>query len=106
MGFCVRYTNDACYGSLDPNVIPPNIKNIAGQKIGRKLNGRLNMSLTDQERDDERSYDRRLNLIREGNWPIDVTNNPGNNLSVKQGSVVSFVNQPTRFRASQLGNLC
>lgn len=108
IGFSGRYTMDASYGSVNPNVIPPNLKDLAVEKICRKLKGRFtgSVGLTTDEREDEKDYERKMSLIRDGRYPIDVTNNPGNNLSVRGGSVVAIQGQRTQFRASQLRNLC
>ncbi len=106
IGFSGRYTMDASYGTLSPNVIPPNLKDLAVEKICRKLKGRLNMPYTESEREDEKSYNARINLIRDGRWPIDITNNPGNNLSVRGGTVATIVRQRSQFTRSGLSGLC
>lgn len=105
MGFSGRYTMDASYGTVSPNVIPPNLKDMAVEKICRKLKGRLNMPYTESEREDEREYQKRLNLLREGRWPVDITDNPGNNLSVRGGAVATYVRQASLFTRSGLSNL-
>ncbi len=106
IGFSGRYTMDASYGTLSPNVLPPNLKDLAVEKICRKLKGRLNMPYTQSEQDDEKQYNARLNLIREGRWPIDVTNNPGNNLSVKGGTVATIVRNRSLYTRGGLSGLC
>ncbi len=106
IGFSGKYTMDASYGSLTPNVIPPNLKDLAVEKIIRRLKLVLNMALLQQETDDERNYNRILSLIREGRYPIDITNNPGNNLSLPGGGVGSIVRNCTQFSRAQLSNLC
>lgn len=106
IGFSGRYVLDASYGTVSPNVLPPNLKDMAVEKICRKLKGRLDMPLTESEREDERAYDKRLMLIREGKWPIDVSDNPGNNLSVQGGNVVTHVRQHSQYTRKGLQGLC
>lgn len=106
IGFSGRYTMDAAYGTETPNRIPPNLKRLVVEKICRIFKGRLNMALLPQEVQDERDYQTRLRDIREGRWPIDLTDNPGNNLSRPEGAVtMTTTYQAIRFRTSQLNNL-
>ncbi len=105
MGFSGKYTMDASYGAISPNVIPPNLKDWAVEKICRRLKMRLNMALLAQEQEDERQYERRLNLLRQGQWPVDVTNNPGNNLSRPTSGIGNYNRQSPQFTRCQLNNL-
>ncbi len=105
MGFSGRYTMDASYGTVTPNVIPPNLKDLAVEKIARKLKGRLNMALTNQELDEERTYQHRISALREGRWPVDLTNNPGNNLSSNPGVVARSGPTTSYFKRGQLADL-
>lgn len=106
IGFSGRVVMDASYGTVSPNVLPPNLKDMAVEKICRKLKGRLDMPLTEQERQDEKDYNQRLNLLREGKWPVDISDNPGNNLSVQGGAVVSQQRQHAEFTRRGLRGLC
>lgn len=72
IGFSGRYPLD---GS-SPSTIPPNLKDMAVQKVCREAKGRLNLSWTEQDRDDERVYNARLDLIRLAKWPIDAPDVP------------------------------
>lgn len=105
MGFSGRYTMDASYGTVSPNVLPPNLKQLAVDKICRILKGRLQMTLLAQEVDEENTYQHRLRDLRAGNWPVDLTDNPGNNLSVNPGTVSRTTFQSDRFKRTQLNNL-
>lgn len=105
MGFSGRYTMDASYGTVSPNVLPPNLKQLAVDKICRILKGRLQMPLLAQETEEENVYQRRLVDLREGRWPVDLTDNPGNNLSNNPGTVSRTTFQTNRFKRSQLNNL-
>jgi hypothetical protein len=104
IGFSGRYAMDASYGTVSPNVIPPNLKSMVVENICRLLKKRLNMALLAQEVEDERNYQSRLRDLRAGEWPVDVTDNPGNNLSA-QGGTVSICAPSARFKRSQLSNL-
>ena len=105
MGFSGRYTMDASYGTVSPNVIPPNLKRLVVENICRIFKRRLNMALLPQEVEDERMYQARLRDLREGNWPVDLTDNPGNNLSVNGGSVSTTTALTSQFTRSKLRNL-
>lgn len=71
VGFSGRYPLDA---DSDTS-IPPNLKNMTVQKICREVFRRLNLPLTDQDRADEQDYERILNLIGEGKYPIGAPDN-------------------------------
>jgi hypothetical protein len=52
--------------------VPPNLKSLAVDKIGRMLKLWLNVTLTEGELADERIYQKRLEDLRDGKWPVDV----------------------------------
>lgn len=106
IGFSGKYTMDASYGTVTPNVIPPNLKDMAIEKVIRRLKQVLDMPLTAQESEDERTYNRTLALIREGRYPIDITNNPGNNISLPGGGVTTYVRNRSEYTRRGLSNLC
>ncbi len=106
IGFSGKFTMDASYGTVTPNLIPPNLKDMAVEKTIRRLKQVLDMPLTAQETDDEKTYNRVLALIREGRYPIDITNNPGNNLSIPGGGVSSYVRNCSQFTRRGLSGLC
>lgn len=105
IGFSGRYLMDASYGTVTPNVIPPNLKRMVVEKICRIFKGRLNMALLPQEVEEERVYQDRLSDLIAGKWPVDVTDNPGNNLSVQGGAVSAYNPNTTQFSRSKLNNL-
>lgn len=71
VGFSAAYGLDA--DSITS--IPPNLKDMAVQKICREAKGRLNLPWTEQDREDEKVYQARLGFIRDGKWPIDAPDN-------------------------------
>lgn len=58
---------------LDANTatIPAGLKDQAVEKIVRGLKGRLLLPLTDDEKDAEKLYQRRLEQLTRGEWPVD-----------------------------------
>lgn len=106
IGFSGRYLTDATQGTLVPNLIPPNLKDMVVMKVVRKMRGRLNMILLPDQIQDEQTYQRTLSALRKGEYPIDVTNNPsGSNISVNPGTVALNPGIPRRFTPFQLRNL-
>src|SRR5262245_14632235 len=57
--------------SSTASTIPPNLKDMAVQKVVRLGKRRLEQQLTIDERDEENVYQKRLGYIRAGDWPID-----------------------------------
>jgi hypothetical protein len=109
VGFSGRYTMDASQGTFAagvPNLIPPNLKNFAVKRVIRTCKGRLNMAPNAMDIEDERTYQRTLQLLREGKYPVDVTNNPsGSNISVKPGLVTLNQGYCRHYQPWQLRNL-
>lgn len=74
--------------STTASTIPPNLKDMAVQKIVRLCKRRLEQQLSLDERDEESVYQRRLGFIRSGDWPIDQPDDPlASNPSAPQGRV-------------------
>lgn len=92
VGYSGRYVMDASQGLVTPDVVPPNLFDALVEKICRTAEGRLSLPWTDAEKSDERSYKTMLDRLREGKWPVDATNNPGNlaAISSQGGAVASF----------------
>ena len=106
IGFSGRYTMDASQGTLVPNLIPPNLKDVCVKRVVRIMRGRLEMSLTADQIQDERTYQSIRTQIRKGQYPIDLTNNPsGSNVSLKGGAVALNCGQRRHFTPGQLSNL-
>lgn len=68
--------NAIAYGGkpLDANAttIPNGLKDLAVEKIFRGLKGRLLIALTDDEVRAEALYQKRLEQLTRGEWPVDV----------------------------------
>lgn len=92
--------------SATDSTIPPNLKDMAVQKIIRICLRRINQTLTQDDRDDETSYQKRLDLIRRGDWPIDQPDDPLDASPSTPLGRVSEVTAPTRrFTRSLMDNL-
>lgn len=66
ISFCSSTPLDA-----DTTTIPPGLKDLAVEKIVRGLKGRLLIPLTDDEKDAEKLYQRRLEMLTRCEWPVD-----------------------------------
>jgi len=71
LGFCASTPLD-----VDPLSIPAGLKDLAVEKIVRGLKGRLLMPLTDDEREAEKLYQKRLEQLTRCEWPVDKTDTP------------------------------
>jgi hypothetical protein len=71
IGFSGKYRVDQ-----DPTAIPSSLVDLAIKKIVREMSRAVNSLFTDDERADERTYESRLDKIRDGQWPIDPADNP------------------------------
>jgi hypothetical protein len=68
IGFSGRYGLDGSSGTS----IPPNLKDMAVQKVAREVQARLHLPMSDQDKEDDKLYQARLLLIAQGKWPIDA----------------------------------
>lgn len=66
IAFCASTPLDA-----DTATIPPGLKEMAVQKIVRLMKGRLLQALTEDEKEAERLYQRRLEQLTRCEWPVD-----------------------------------
>jgi hypothetical protein len=109
VGFSGRYTMDASQGTFGagvPDLIPPNLKSLVVNKVVRIMRGRLEMVATAMQIEDEKTYQRTLDRIRLGQYPVDATNNPsGSDISVRPGLVALNYGNRRHFRPGQLDNL-
>jgi hypothetical protein len=71
---CIRFGNALL--DADTAKIPAGLKDLAVEKIVRGLKGRLLLPLTDDEKEAEKLYQRRLEQLTKGEWPVDTTDNP------------------------------
>lgn len=66
IGFSGRYTLDA-----DAKTIPASLKELAVQRVVRVAKQRVLLALTDAEQKDEALYQRRIEQLAAGQWPIE-----------------------------------
>lgn len=81
---------------IDAAKIPAGLKELAVEKIVRALKGRLLLPLTDDEKEAEKLYQRRLEQLSRGEWPVDVTDTPESTVSVTQPTASEVVDYDTR----------
>jgi hypothetical protein len=101
IGFSGKYQVSETEGT-----IPPNLKDMAVQKIIRDCKKRLEQQYTQDDRDDEATYQKRLERIQNGDYPIDQPDDPMLSApSVALGKVSEVVPPCRRFRRCQLDGL-
>lgn len=101
IGYSGKYQVSATLGT-----IPQNLKDLAVQKIIRVCKRRLEQQSTQDDRDDESNYQKRLTAIMAGEYPIDQPDDPmALAPSTPQGRVSEVQGITRRFTRSQLDNL-
>lgn len=93
IGFCASTP-------LDANLlaIPAGLKDLAVEKIVRGLKGRLLMPLTDDEKEAEKLYQRRLEQLTRCEWPVDKPDTPIGEAPVEPQSNTPRIRQrPLQF---------
>lgn len=68
---CIGFKSAALLDS-DVAKIARNLKPLAIDKIARRMVARIGRSLSDSERDEEKVYQRRLEDLKNGEWPVDA----------------------------------
>ena len=97
IGMSGRVVMDASQGQVVPDVVPPNLFDKLVERICRVMEKRLRMPWTDDEKNDERKWDDILLKLRTGDYPVDMTSNPGNLASISsKGGAVSTIAAPAR----------
>ena len=92
IGFSGKYQTDQ-----DTTALPGSLVDLAIKKIVREMSRAVNLPLSEDEKADERTYEARLDKIRQGLWPIDPPDNP-NLIAPVQTSTVGPKIQPRRRR--------
>lgn len=89
--------------SATANTIPPNLKDMAVLKIVRKLIQRFDAGamtggsmLTPADQQDDRVYEARLNMIRQGQYPVDLPDDPLSVAPSTPSGRVEFIQGDTR----------
>lgn len=86
IGFSGKYLISATDAAL-----PPNLLDMAAQKVVRVCKRRLEQMLTPDERDEEQVYQKRLGLLREGRYQVDAPDDPvTSNPSTPSGRVTGW----------------
>lgn len=71
---CIAFGGTTLSATVDS--IPPGLKDLVVQKVVRALKARLLMALTTEEQEAERLYQRRLEQLTRGDWPVDTPSDP------------------------------
>jgi hypothetical protein len=93
---------------LDTNAaaIPTGLKDLVVQKIVRTMKGRLLMPLSDDEKDAEKLYQKRLEQLTRCEWPVDIPDSPIGTAPVNPAGGVEQISGTTRrFTRDSLGAL-
>ena len=100
MGFSGRYTID-----VDSAKIPSGMKPLALRKIVREMSRTIGRELTEDDRTDEKTYESRLDAIREGRWPVEPPDNPASDPVVQNKTTRPAITVPDRYfsRDQQVG---
>lgn len=101
IAFCSSTPLDA-----DTAAIPAGMKDHVVQKIFRTMKGRLLQPLTDDEKEQEKLYQRRLEQLTRCEWPVDVPTNPIATPPVAPAGGVELASaSPRKFTRDSLGGL-
>jgi hypothetical protein len=102
VGFSGKYNMDGA--SL--TTVPLNLKDMAVSKIVRLAKQRLNMPWQPADTDDEKTYQARLNSLRDGRWPVDIPDVVASvNPSLQQGLIAFNHGFRRRFTRRALRSL-
>ncbi len=77
IAFSGRYSVDAT-----TTTIAPNLADLCVQKISRSLMPRIGRALTEDEKAEEKVYQKRLEDLRDGSWPVDEPTTPATDAPV------------------------
>jgi hypothetical protein len=102
IGFSGKYQLD---GTSDAT-IPSNLKKMAVEKVCREARKRLRLQQQPADIEDEKTYQARLNAIRDGKWPIErPTIAASVNPDLPTGRVENIPGPTREYRRSDLRNL-
>jgi len=101
ISFCPATALDA-----RPDTIPVGLKPLVVEKIVRSLKARLMIALTEDERAAERLYQKRLEQLTKGDWPVDKPDTPIADAPVAPAGGVTFLGaEPRAFTRQKLSRL-
>ena len=95
IAFCATTPLDA-----DTTTIPTGLKDLAVEKIFRGLKGRLLIPLTDDEKEAEKLFQRRLEQLTRCEWPVDQPDTPATTVTVQPHTGVELAGTPAPRRAT------
>lgn len=72
---CIRMCNNTPV-DVDPLKISKNLKEMAVAKIVRVAQGRLQMPFSDEQKEEERLYQKRLVMLTKCEWPVKKPEDP------------------------------
>ncbi len=72
---CIAYCSSTPLDA-DPATIPAGMKELVVQKVARLMKARLLQPLSDDEKDAEKLYQRRLEQLTRCEWPVDAPTTP------------------------------
>lgn len=75
----------------DSSRVPASMKDLVMQRVIRLMKGRLLMTLNETEREDDRQYQRRLELLTQGKWPVETPDTPATSSTVQSGAPAQVV---------------
>lgn len=88
------------------DAIPVGLKPLVVGKIVRTLKARLMIALTEDERTDERLYQKRLEQLTKCEWPVDKPDTPIADAPVEPAGGITFLGaDKRRFKKGQLDGL-
>ena len=91
IAFCPSTPLDA-----DPATVPAGLRALAVEKIIRTMKGRLLQAFTDDEKDAERLYQKRLEQLTRCEWPVDKPDNPLGTPITSAGGNIQVVSSRSR----------
>lgn len=96
---CIAYDGGTPL-ETDPATIPSGLKELAVEKIFRGLKLRLLLPFTDAEKEGERLYQKRLEQLTRGEWPVDQPAVPLLTPTVQPSTGVALAGTPARRQAT------
>ncbi len=85
--------------------IPAGLKELTVQKIVRLLKGRLQQPMTDDEVKAEALYQKRLEQLTRGEWPVDKPDTALTTATVERGGATQIINSGRSLNSHALDGL-
>ncbi len=91
IAFSGRYVLNA-----DTATIPSSLKDLAVQRVIRLMKGRLLMALTETEREDERTWQKRIEQLIAGKWAVETPVTPASTSPAQAPSGAQVISSTPR----------